>query len=343
VNGRRAPGGQIGQSTAEWVGLLLLVSVVLLGTFAGTGKRLPGASLARTIAGRLVCAVDLSPICSTDPELVAAYGLRLARQVRDHAPEVVYEEGMEALPVDFRGCREPACADGPVSGDVSESHAGEPVTAFVHVVACGQAAPFSAGVDCTGHRSGRTYVQYWFYYPDSATLRSVPVIGRRGNHRDDWESYQVRIGPSGTDARASSHHGHNHTLSRANWPADAGSRGLARGAELAGLRGRGGWGAETGRVYVSGGSHAGNARRSPVRETVEDAAIGVALPPYGAVKLAGVARNLLDPPKGRRTPRRRLRLIPIEAVAYEERQARFAITPPWLKRVYRDPEWRDTQ
>jgi hypothetical protein len=35
---------------------------------------------------------------------------------------------------------------------------------------------------------------YWLYYPNSATLRHVPVAGIRGFHRDDGESFQVRVG-----------------------------------------------------------------------------------------------------------------------------------------------------
>ena len=43
------------------------------------------------------------------------------------------------------------------------------------------------------------------------------------------------------------------------------------------------------------------------------------------------------------TPRERLRLIPIEPIARRTvERCPFAVTPPWEKDVYRDPESRGT-
>ena len=92
---------------------------------------------------------------------------------------------MRALPVDYRSCREDACAEGAESGPVSESLDGEPVTAFVHVVDCRDGAA-SEGYDCAGDRAGRLYLQYWLYYPGSATARAL--LGDAGAHPDDWET-----------------------------------------------------------------------------------------------------------------------------------------------------------
>ncbi len=308
--GRRRIGEQRGQATIEWVALVMLVALAAAAALAAAGARLPGAGLARAIASRIACAVSLSSACRRDPALVAAYGEELAQLLRHHAPEIGYETGMSALPVDFRRCRSTACGDGRPLGLVSRTATGEPVTAFVHVIDCRGAARVRAalaGVDCSGRRAGRLYLQYWFYYADSATLRGVPVAGRRGFHRDDWESYQVRIGPGGADARASSHHGYNYALSRRNWASDAGIRSLRAATETVGLRPRGGWGPETGRLFVAGGSHAGSARGG------------------GAI---------------RATRRRGVRLVPIEPLASGD--ASFAITPPWLKLVYLDPESPET-
>ena len=66
-------------------------------------------------------------------------------------------------------------------------------------------------------RSGRTYLQYWLYYPQSNTtvLGSdeaweaawlIPTVGGLiasppaypGFHRDDWEGYVVRLDPEGS-------------------------------------------------------------------------------------------------------------------------------------------------
>jgi hypothetical protein len=297
------------------VGLLLLVSLVLLGLVAPGLLRLPRVSLARELAARLVCAVELSDSCERDPALVAAYGTELASRIREHAPSIVYEHGMSALPVDFRRCREPRCGDGARSGLIWRSRSGEPVVAFVHVVDCQTGASEesrAAGLDCSGDRAGNLYLQYWLYYPDSATLRDVPVAGGRGFHRDDWESFQVRVGPDGeVDVRASSHHGYNYERGAANWGSDAGIGPLRAVTEVLGLRPEGGWGPDTGRLYVSGGSHAGNAKGD------------------GAVT--------------RMTPRRRLRLVPLESLAAAGAgRYRFAITPPWLKPVWTDPESEGT-
>ena len=92
--------------------------------------------------------------------------------------------------------------------------------AFTHVVDCRESAPGSPAADCSGERSGNLYLQYWFYYPGSATGEgSTPLkgairtassaVGKPSHHRDDWESFQVRIEPGGRRySRASSHHGY---------------------------------------------------------------------------------------------------------------------------------------
>ena len=70
-----------------------------------------------------------------------------------------------------------------------------------------------------------------------------------------------------------------------------------------------GWGPETGLLLVSGGSHAGNATGAP---------------------------------RGSRfTPGRRVHLIPLEPIAADS-HATFAVVPPWLKEVWRDPEAEGT-
>lgn len=70
-----------------------------------------------------------------------------------------------------------------------------------------------------------------------------------------------------------------------------------------------GWGPETRLLLVSGGSHAGN-----------------------SIGLASIDRF---------TPGGRVHLIPLERVAAET-DARFAVSPPWLKQVWLDPEAQGT-
>lgn len=297
-----------GQGTVEWVGLLLVVAL-LLAALVALGVRVPGASLARAVGAKLLCAVSMAERCGDEPVLIAAYGSEVGELVREHMPWLLFERGSRALPVDFRRCRARACGDGAERGFVRRSDAGLPVTAFVHVVDCrpdAADATEAGGADCSGARAGNLYIQYWLYYADSATLRGVPVAGRAGYHRDDWESVQFRIGPGGEVAqRASSHHGYNHARGVANWGSDAAIGPLRQLAEAVGARAANGWGPETHGLLVSGGSHAGNAR--------------------------GIPR--ID----RLTPGRRVHLVPLEPIAAASR-TRFAVSPPWRKRVWLDPE-----
>ena len=301
MSARRARAEQRGQATVEWIALVLLVSLVVAALGAVLGIGLPGAALARAIGAKLVCAAELSGSCGPEgSRLAEAYGDEIAALVGEHAPTLRYERGMRALPVDYRRCREDACAEGAAAGEVWRSLTGEPTTAFIHVVDCrpGAALARAGDADCSGERAGNVYLQYWFYYPGSATaegsiapelVREVSTaVGAPSHHPDDWESYQLRIGPAGrADARASSHHWYSYAL------------GAARG-----------WGPAVGSIYVSGGSHAGNV----------------------------VAPREVD----RTTPAGRLRLVPLESLGPRVRRARFAVTPPWRKRVWRDPEYEGT-
>lgn len=289
-----------GQSTAEWVGLLLLVALLVVGVAAAVGARLPGTALARAVAQRIVCAAGLGVEgCAgiPDPELAAEYGAELAAEVRKWTPLLAYEEGMRVLPVDFRTCRGNQCSRGAAAGEVLASESGEPVTLFVHVVDCRAGAAGSSedeGYDCSGERFGFLYVQYWAYYPSSHSLRGLPR--EVGYHDDDWESAQLRIGPSGVEARASSHHGYNYKGGARNWLNDAG------------ITHRSGWGPASGSYYVSSGSHAGHVWESPG-------------------------------PVHRWTGGERVRLIPVEELARGRwAEAAFAVTPPWRKKVYTDAE-----
>ncbi len=191
--------GERGQGTVEWVGVVCLVSLLLVGMFAA-GVRVPGAELARAIASRLLCAAALADRCGDEPVLIAAYGTEVGGLVRRHMPSLLFEHGSKAVPVDFRRCRETECGDGAEHGYVKRTDAGLPVSAFVHVVDCrpdAAADSEAAGADCSGPRTDNLYIQYWTYYADSATFRGVPIAGDAGFHPDDWEGVQIRIRPDG--------------------------------------------------------------------------------------------------------------------------------------------------
>jgi hypothetical protein len=294
----------------EWVGLLALVALLLVALVAA-GVRVPGAGLARAVASRMLCAVAMADGCGDEPALIATYGTEVGKLVRRHMPTILFERGSKAMPVDFRRCRASACGDGTARGLVHETNVGLPVAAFVHVVDCREDAVEAAdeeGAECSGPRAGNLYLQYWTYYADSATLRGVPIVGAEGFHADDWEGVQIRIGPDGEVAqRASSHEGYNYSLGVANWGSDAGIGALRDFAETVGARPRGGWGPESRLLLVSGGSHAGNANGIPHIDRI--------------------------------TPGRRVHLVPLEPIAAAAAEGyRFAVSPPWRKRVWVDPE-----
>lgn len=306
-------GSERGQGTVEWVGTLLVVSLAML-VLVAAGVRVPGEWLAQAVADRILCAASLADGCGDEPTLIAAYGDEVGRLVRRHMPTLVFEQGSRAVPVDFRRCRETSCGDAPRRGFVRRTDTGLPVSAFVHVVDCRPDAAEeseAAGADCSGARAGNLYIQYWTYYADSATLRGVPIAGAEGYHRDDWEGVQIRIRPDGSvDERASSHHGYNDRPGPlGGWASDAGLAPVKDAEEAIGLRSENGWGHETRLLVVSGGSHAGNVSGIPHIE--------------------------------RLTPGRSVRLIPLEPIAAAT-HARFAISPPWRKRVWFDPEAEGT-
>jgi hypothetical protein len=301
-----------GQGTVEWVGLVGDVALLLVVVLAA-GVRVPGVDLAGSVAQRILCAAELADGCGDEPLLIATYGDEVGRLVRRHMPTIGFEAGSRAVPIDYRRCRETECGDAPDDGLVHRTDERLPVTAFVHVVDCRaaeRADTEATGIDCSDERSGRLYIQYWLYYANSATLRGVPVVGDAGEHHDDWESVQVRIDSDGSvDERASAHDGYDYSLQDVDWASDAGIGILRDLEEDLDVRHPNGWGPETGLLLVSGGSHAGNA--------------------------AGAPRG------SRFTPGRRVHLVPLEPIAADE-HATFAVVPPWLKEVWRDPEAEGT-
>jgi hypothetical protein len=304
---------ELGQGTVEWVGVLCVVGLLMAGLVAA-GVRVPGTALARAIASRILCAAALADRCGDEPELIAAYGTEVGRLVRRHMPSILFERGSKAVPVDFRRCRSTACGDAPEHGYVKRTSAGLPVSAFVHVIDCRPEAAGDSGADgydCSGDRAGNLYIQYWTYYADSATLRGIPIVGKEGYHRDDWESVQIRIRADGrVDERASSHNGYNQRPGPVGgWASDVGIAPVKEAEEAIGLRAENGWGPETHLLIVSGGSHAGNTAGIPHIE--------------------------------RLTPYNHVHLIPLEPIAIAS-HTRFAISPPWHKRAWHDPEAEGT-
>jgi hypothetical protein len=192
---------------------------------------------------------------------------------------------------------------------------GYPATAFTHVV----------------HGGGATYLQYWFYYPDSTTtwgglaavwsaLDVVRSSSYPGFHHDDWEGYQVRIDASGRAlARATAHHGYTYCK-------DA----------MAGCANR--WGPWTGWTRVSRGSHAGH-----IPMAVHRVPIPGAHGPHAWRAVVRPTREGIDVHE-RTTRSSELRLVPLEAIdprSYHSADPHGPV-PPWGKDVYRTPAINST-
>src|SRR3954451_17092726 len=142
---------EAGQATVEWTAVVLVVALVL-GAAVAFVPAVDGRSFGGFLAHSIVCAARGGCAHRDDP-LRAAYGADTAELVRRFAPNIVYEPGTHTLPIDFRRCQSHRCSDAPDdrSLEVSRSKRGTPAAAFTHIV----------------HRGGETFLQYWFYYPDS--------------------------------------------------------------------------------------------------------------------------------------------------------------------------------
>jgi hypothetical protein len=315
------------QASVEFVSLVFLAAL-LLGALVAVYPRFDGRSFGGFLAFRIVCTIERN--ChDRDRALTRAYGARDAALVRDLAPNVVYEPGERQLPVDWRDCRRVACAEAPDEPDldVHRTHAGERATAFTRIL----------------RRGGRTYVQYWFYYPDSrSTWAGSDVLWDRawdyaqdrgfvrqapaypGTHRDDWEAYAVRIDPDGrARVRASSHR---------HW----------QGCKRLWCKNR--WTARTGWTRVSRGSHAGHI---PLRHELRGwprwihplQTQPLLLPDAQRPRIHTVPLLPGHDLSERTTTGEGLRLVPLETLdARGYRPIDEDVRPPWQKDAYWDPE-----
>lgn len=300
--------GERGQTTVEWTALVLLASVAFGALISLAGPRIDGRSFGGFLTHSIACAVTRDCRAETDG-LAAVHGARDADLLRRYAPGIVYEPGTYVLPVDPRQCRAHACADAPDDPDLDahRSRRGDPATAFTHVA----------------RKDGSTYLQYWLYYPDSTSTvanaagawNKVLGPGYPGYHPDDWESYMVRIDPSG-DAfvRASSHYAY-------------------QGCKQKSCRNE--WTPLTGWTRVSRGSHAGHIpldRRGGWDVSLER---GLRRVPYTYTpRYPGVHM------RERTTSAAGLRLVPVKALVPGD--LGYEVTPPWRKKVFRDPTSNST-
>jgi hypothetical protein len=311
-----------GQATIEWTAVVLLVALAFASFLEVGLPHIDGRGYGGALARAIVCAARGGCDDGRDA-LAAAYGGRDAALVREYAPSIVYEPGEKEIPIDYRQCRATACGDAPDDRalDVSRTDAGVPASAFTHVL----------------HADGRTFIQYWFYYPDSNSTWAasdklwkggsaplnlahklwgkVPKAPRYpGFHRDDWEGYQVELGPDGdVRVRATAHHGYQYCKQRQCQDQ---------------------WGPWTGWTRVSRGSHAGHI---PLRTRLRGVDVGSGFPYVrGSYDIEGASYPGVDVQE-RTTIGADLRLIPLETVDRAAAPAFDGISPPWLKPVYTDP------
>src|SRR4029077_11045305 len=110
--------------------------------------------------GRRIACTPRYPVpCGRNP-LALAYGFPLGKLVRSLAPAPVAENG--ELPVDFRYCRQPACAaPGSAPGLTSSRHR---VTEFT-------------AVEDLRRSGGPVRVTYWLYRPGLGWERIVRTAG----------------------------------------------------------------------------------------------------------------------------------------------------------------------
>jgi hypothetical protein len=245
-----------GQATVEWTALLLVLAVLFAG-LAYAVSRAEGWRMGEGIVHAIACAVGAGCDDEGADALARAYGDETAKLVRRYSPNVAYERRSAELPIDFRRCRKLDCSNGPDDADeIDRSSAGLPVTAFTRVIDRRPAG-------------GPLYVQYWFYYPESFSGGIGRMLGHRwpGYHPDDWEGYQVRVGPGGpATARATAHGGYGS-----------------------------GWSRWTGWYRVSGGSHAGQVADGSTGERTTRSS-GLALAPLERMGDLGLQRFSISPP-----------------------------------------------
>jgi hypothetical protein len=317
--------GERGQATIEWTALVLLVALAL-GALVAFGSHVDGRSYGGFLARKILCAVRGGCQGGRD-QLELAYGGRDAALVRRYAPNIVYEPGEKEIPIDYRRCRSTGCGDAPTdrSLDVSQTSAGLAATVFTHVV----------------HAGTSTYIQYWFYYPDSDTYVTGTHLGWKvlnvanlilgthrslgrypGFHRDDWEGYEVVVGNRRTLVRATTH-GHYQWCKQAQC--------------------RNEWGYPTGWTRVSRGSHAGHI---PLRTKLKgvwrgpDVHFVLNLPRLvGRYDVNGPAYPGVDFQE-RTTVSADLNLVPLERIDTSAAPKFDGIDPPWEKDAYTEP-WLD--
>ena len=102
-----------GQASVELVGLLLLCVSPSRALARRSARLVDGRSLGGFLAHHIVCAATRRLPRDGARRSSARTATRRGRRVRELAPNLVYERGERQLPVDWRECRRPRCANAP--------------------------------------------------------------------------------------------------------------------------------------------------------------------------------------------------------------------------------------
>jgi hypothetical protein len=157
---RRRP--EAGAASIEYVALAGVIGAMIIGAIAVLVASPPtrgDRELGEMLARRIACTPRYPVPCGRNP-LALAYGFPLGKLVRSLAPPPGIESG--ELPVDFRYCRSPSCANpGPDPGLTS---ARRRVTEFT-------------AVEDQRRRGGGVRVTYWLYRPGIGWGRIVRLGG----------------------------------------------------------------------------------------------------------------------------------------------------------------------
>jgi hypothetical protein len=297
-----SPKGQSGQATPEYVGLVLLVATVLGALLTIAGPALPGGGVARAVASKLVCAVKGSGECGGTATALAA---RPTATQRAYGADVAALLAEHVPTIAFE-------ADDFVSLPVDYRECRQRSCAdsilhgsIQHTQTGLEPTVFTHVVDCTDAAG--------------AARRGYDCSGERAGNV--YLQYWLYYPDSETHGLGSVGGYHSDDWESYQVRVAEDGTATARASSHHGYNGRRGgdvgsdtgwwghdpgWDSVLGQLHVAAGSHAGMS------------AIGEG--------------------DDRRIEPSNLRLVPAEPIARGGRAPSFAITPPWEKEVWSDPE-----
>ena len=297
---RRRQLTQAGQATPEYVGLILLVATMIGLGLATADAAVPGGGLIRAVAAKLLCAVDAAGDCE-DVAGLAAFS-PLERAYGGDVSAMLVSQAPDIYFEDDDFVSLPVdyreCRERSCADSINPGHVRLTQTGL-------RPTAYVHVVDCRETADADDDL-------DCDGARSGNVYLQYWLYYPDSETHGLgRLGGYHLDDWESFQVRVDATgaaVARASSHHGYNGRtgGLASIASDAGWKGRAGWDTILNSLHVAAGSHA-----------------GMTLPSGG---------------DSREIPRSELRLVPLEPIATAGDAPAFAISPPWEKGVWRDPE-----